>query len=184
MSFSVRFGQIFFTLRKKTFQQFSIICVVRVQKVLEEKIPWENFPLISFDLEQKVSRLLAIFLRRALHKTVFSFLEQSLGGKNCQKMKSSLIFLRFPSGRISRLRPNYWSSLFKTAFTYTYPEKNFGGTWIQKSLVLYFYSVGERKHFVLWVKTFNSLLKTASNLYRRLFLVCPLDFGDIRPWAI
>ena len=50
---------------------------------------------------------------------------------------------------------------------FTYPEKSFRGNCDRYYLVAYFYSVFERKHFVIWVKTFSSLLKTASYIYRR-----------------
>ena len=53
----------------------------------------------------------------------------------------------------------------------TYPEENFGGFFFQKNSNSYFYSAFEGEQFVLWVKTFSSLLKIASDVSRRLLRV-------------
>ena len=54
---------------------------------------------------------------------------------------------------------------------YTFQEQKFRGNCFRKYLVAYFYSVFERKHFVLWGKTFSSFLKTAYYVYRSILVV-------------
>ena len=54
---------------------------------------------------------------------------------------------------------------------FTFQEISFRGNCFQKYLVAYFYSVFERKHFVLWGKTFSSFLKTAYYVYTSILVV-------------
>ena len=54
---------------------------------------------------------------------------------------------------------------------FSFQEKNFRGNCFRKYLVAYFYSVFERKHFVLWGKTFSSFLKTAYYVYTSILVV-------------
>ena len=80
-----------------------------------------------------------------------------------------IIFLGFLSGHFWHFGKSVGAVFSK--LLYTYPEENFRGFFFQKNLVSYFFSVFERKHFVLWVKVFSSLLKTASYVYRRPLVV-------------
>ena len=51
-----------------------------------------------------------------------------------------------------------------------YPVRNFGGFCLSKILIFYFYSVFERKHFVLWVNFFSNILETTCHFRGRIFV--------------
>ena len=132
-SFSVRFVQKIFTHRKRTFQQSSRICVVRIQMVFEEKfLEKKLLQLFFWPWAERFQFFSNFFFDMHFIKLFSHFWSKILVAKIVRKRERSLIFFRYPSGKISHLGPHCWSSVFQTAFSYTYPEKSFGGTWIQQ----------------------------------------------------
>ena len=136
------------------------LCKCPGEKFGRKFFPEKLFPPFSLILSGKFSDFELTFLKQNLNEGHCTCPKKYNEGKRMRKTTVLFFFWGLWAEDFC-LSDKIVDAVF-SKLRFTYPEKKFGWICIRGSLVLYFYSVFQRKHFVLWVKVFSIFLKSAS----------------------